>query len=399
VTGRRVAITLPRHAELWLAGALSSLARARREARGRTGVVDILFAVADHFEPLFRRAPAEAALRRVQAWLDRYPALADRFRDADGRPPQHTFFYPVEEYRPELLDRVAAVCQQGFGEVEVHLHHDSDTAPHLRESLARFAETLHDRHALLPRDASGRLRYGFIHGNWALGNSLPGGRWCGVDEELAVLLETGCYADFTLPSAPSAAQTRTVNQIYYASADRPGPKAHDTGERAAVGRKPRPGELLIVQGPLAPTWRHAKWAVLPRLENSALHAGHPPTLGRFIDWLSCGITVAGRPEWVFVKVHTHGAPEAEADMLLGQDAAAFHGDILANFNDGRRYRLHYVTAREMVNIIHAAEDGRTGDPGQYRDYVFAPPGGLAASSKSGVTRLPEPGEDRLRTDR
>jgi hypothetical protein len=28
----------------------------------------------------------------------------------------------------------------------------------------------------------------------------------------------------------------------------------------------------------------------------------------------------------------------------------------------------------MVNIIHAAEDGKSGDPGQYRDYVFPPPG-------------------------
>jgi hypothetical protein len=28
----------------------------------------------------------------------------------------------------------------------------------------------------------------------------------------------------------------------------------------------------------------------------------------------------------------------------------------------------------MVNIIHAAEDGKSGDPGQYRDYVFPAPG-------------------------
>jgi len=28
------------------------------------------------------------------------------------------------------------------------------------------------------------------------------------------------------------------------------------------------------------------------------------------------VTVAGRPEWVFVKVHTHGAPELQAASLL-----------------------------------------------------------------------------------
>jgi len=269
---------------------------------------------------------------------------------------------------------VATLCRQGFGEVEVHLHHDRDTAANLREQLLQFTRTLRGRHGLLTRDASGKLRYGFIHGNWALGNSLPGGRWCGVDEELSVLHETGCYADFTLPSAPSEAQTRTVNKIYYASTSRGWPKGHDTGVRAAVGSRRRSEELLIVQGPLSPTWRKPRWAVFPRLDNGALHAGFPPTPGRFADWLSCGITVSGQPEWVFVKVHTHGAPEPDAEMLLGAETTSFHQGILEHFNDGRRYRLHYVTAREMVNIIHAAEDGKRGNPGQYRDYVFPPPG-------------------------
>ena len=44
--------------------------------------------------------------------------------------------------------------------------------------------------------------YAFIHGNWSLCNSRPDGRYCGVNNELDVLRETGCYADFTLPSAP-----------------------------------------------------------------------------------------------------------------------------------------------------------------------------------------------------
>jgi len=38
------------------------------------------------------------------------------------------------------------------------------------------------------------------------------------------------------------------------------------------------------------------------------------------------------------------------------------------YNDGISYKLHYVTAREMYNIIKAAEAGENGDPGQYRDY-------------------------------
>jgi hypothetical protein len=34
----------------------------------------------------------------------------------------------------------------------------------------------------------------------------------------------------------------------------------------------------------------------------------------------------------------------------------------------RGYTAHFTTAREMVNILLAACDGRTGDAGDYRDY-------------------------------
>ena len=36
--------------------------------------------------------------------------------------------------------------------------------------------------------------------------------------------------------------------------------------------------------------------------------------------------------------------------------------------DARNEVLHFVSAREMVNIILAACDGREGNPGEYRDY-------------------------------
>ncbi|MCX6550832.1 MAG: hypothetical protein NTY02_07485 [Acidobacteria bacterium] len=364
---------LPRHAEIWLPGFVRSMRLARREARQRRGVVDILFAIADHYEPLHGGAAHDVGRRRVETWLERYPAMAEPFVDADGRHPRHTFFFPIEQYRPEFIAPLASLCQQGFGEVEVHLHHDGDSAAHLRDELDAFTRTLHDRHGLLSRDGAGVIRYGFIHGNWALSNSLPDGRWCGVDDELSVLRDTGCYGDMTNPAAPSPAQTRTVNQVYYAAGARRGPRAHDRGVRAAVGRPASPEDLLLVQGPLMASFRQAKWGVVPRVENGELNAGSPPTAERFADWLSCGISVEGRPEWVFVKVHTHGAPECEAAMMLGPGAEAFHRDVLATYSDGRRYRLHYVTAREMVNIIHAAEDGKTGNPGQYRDYRFGRP--------------------------
>src|SRR5690606_3441268 len=119
---------------------------------------------------------------RVRAWRERYPRLASEYHDADGRPPRHTFFFPGEQYRPEYLDALAELAQDGFGEVEVNLHHDGDTAVTLEsklcDALERFAA-----HGHLARDRDGRIRYAFIHGNWALANARRDGRWCGVDAE------------------------------------------------------------------------------------------------------------------------------------------------------------------------------------------------------------------------
>jgi hypothetical protein len=42
--------------------------------------------------------------------------------------------------------------------------------------------------------------------------------------------------------------------------------------------------------------------------------------------------------------------------------------VVAAFPNGARYRLHYVSAREMYNIVKAAEAGCTGDPSAFRDF-------------------------------
>jgi hypothetical protein len=132
---------------------------------------------------------------------------------------------------------------------------------------------------------------------------------------------------------------------------------------------------LLVQGPIALDWDRRVYGVVPGLDVAAIDgsSGYAPLLRRFRMWVDAGIGVQGRPEWVFVKIHTHGAPERNAAVLLGPAMEAFHEAINREFNDGERYRLHYVTAREMVNVVRAAEAGRYGNPGEYRDYMLPPP--------------------------
>jgi len=359
-----------RHVFQWLPGYWA----VRRASEPTTNwPVHVLFCFVDHFEPGWKQPGVEVECARVDEWCRRYPALASRFVDADGCRPKHTFFFPEEEYRETHLDNLTALCAAGYGEVEIHLHHDNDTSEGLRTKLDRYTRTLAERHGLLSIDPkTQRTAWAFIHGNWCLDNSRPDGRWCGVNDELRVLAQSGCYADFTFPSAPSDTQTSTVNSIYYAIDDPERPKSHDRGTPARVGQ-PAVGDLLLIQGILGWDWSSRVFGIVPRIENSDIRKGQPPTPARVDRWVRLAPTVRGRPEWRFVKIHTHGAPETQHEVLLGPATAQMHEYLGKNYNDGRKYVLHYVSAREMYNIVKAAEAGLTGNPAQYRDYLLPPP--------------------------
>ncbi len=352
--------------DIWLPAWLQ---RNRTPARA-LGVRHVMICVCDHFEPFHGVEKAEA-LERVKTWERGFAQLASGFKDATDRSPRHTFFYPIEQYDSDVVSGIAALCHATGSETEVHLHHENDTAENLRSTLNQGIMRLAG-HGLLSRDESGELRYGFIHGNWALDNSHPHGRHCGVRNELAILRETGCYADFTLPSAPNRTQTRTINGLYYARGT-DAPKSHDRGRRVYADRDQSPpadDELLIVQGPLALNWERRKLGLLPRIENSDLTAKNPPTCERLRLWLECRIGVESRPNWLFIKLHTHGALPANTRMLLGEPMRAFHRALADTAANDRTLRFHYVTARELVNIVHAAEAGHSGEPGQFRDFRY-----------------------------
>lgn len=337
----------------------STIARlARQSLQAEKGAaVRAFICVADHYEPMWNRPAKSVQLQRVERWHHAYPESVAGLTDCRGRPPQHTFFYPAEEYAAEYLDPLADLTRRGLGDVEVHLHHDDATADQLREQLLNFTETLYERHGLLFKDGAGRISYGFIHGNWALDNSRPDGRLCGVNNELTVLRETGCYADFTMPSAPELAQTRTINSIYYAVDDPTSPKSHDHGTPAGVEAAPPADSLLLIQGPLALDLRRRKWGILPKLENGDLHGGRPPTIERLGLWLQANISVAGRPDWKFIKLHTHGAQEKNSEMLLGDPMRRFHEALAAHTAGAEGFEYYYVTAREMAALVHQAERG------------------------------------------
>jgi hypothetical protein len=341
--------------------------RHKRKAPDREQDVHLLLCIADHYEPRHGDVGTAQAMQRVQAWVQKYPLLFDRFRDSDGRPPRHTFFYPLEEYDAAEMDALAELCRRGYGEVEVHLHHDNDNAQNLRRRLIAYKDLLAQRHGMLSRHRdSGGIAYGFVHGNWALDNSRPDGRWCGVNCELDILRETGCYADFTMPSAPSQTQTRKINSIYYACDDPARPKSHDWG--VDLGVEPQPtNSLVMVQGPLLFNWQRRRMGLIPRVENGCIQGNQAPTEARLDLWLKARIQVPTRPDWYFVKVYTHGAPEDNARVLLGEPMVRFHQALAARAQTDPRFHFHYLSAREMYNLLRAASVNWGGSVNDARD--------------------------------
>ncbi|MBF0331138.1 MAG: hypothetical protein HQL17_04315 [Candidatus Omnitrophica bacterium] len=330
----------------------------------RPGVpVHIVFSIVDHFEPRNGGVSQVKELERTRRFLAKYEELVKKHKDHAGIPPRYSFFYPIDEYTRECVDRVADFCCKGYGEVEIHLHHQGDTEESLRQKLFQAVEVFKS-HGLLSTDqATGAVRYGFIHGNWSLCNSRPDGKWCGVNEELKVLRSTGCYADFTLPSAPSDTQTSKINSIYYAT-NRSTPKAHNTGVDVAAGRKPS-GDLMIVQGALMLNWKRGK------IENSALLSSNPVTEDRVKLWVQGGIHVKGRQDVIFIKVHNHGCREDHLTDRFFENLDWMFTHLETKYNDGKKFKLHYATAREMYNIIKAIEGGAMGDPVLYHDHVLS----------------------------
>jgi hypothetical protein len=341
----------------------------RQSARGP---VHLMIAVADHFEPAIvpgdgrARMPLAEQEARIERWTGEYPKLVDAWRDHDGRPFVHTYFYPAEQYLSGLLARLAGHCHAGYGEIEVHLHHGAqapDTVENTRRVLSEFRDRLAYEHGCLSRmDGENLPRYAFVHGNFALANSY-GGRACGVDSEMQVLADTGCYADMTLPTGvfhPS--QIAKINALYECAEPLERRAAHRAGKDLRREQPPRIFPLMV-QGPLV-LHRSAKgW----KIDTGALTAPYPPSLPRLQSWKKAAIRVQGRPDWIFIKLHCHGMDPTQESALLGDPMRRFLQELV-NGAEERNEILHFVTAREMVNIILAACDGREGDPGQYRDY-------------------------------
>jgi hypothetical protein len=342
---------------------VSELARRLRDSGDEA---HIILLVANHYEP----GLGDTALRRVDKWCELAKRTGDEARDHDGTPFRHTNFFPAEQYEPPLVNAIAELQRSGYGEVEIHLHHGvekPDTSANTRRMLESFRDTLAYEHKCLSREnEQAEPKYAFVHGNWALANS-AGGRYCGVDSEMHILAETGCYADFTLPSAPDQSQVPKINSIYECGHDLMKSRPHRNGPDLRVGGKLT--HPVIFEGPLVFDWTRRVYGLpVPRVDDGALAQNYPLTLDRFIRWRNAHISVLGRPDWIFVKLYCHGFFDWEQDTMIGEEMCEFLHRVMEFAEKAERFKLHFASAREAYNMVVAAVDGCSGNPNNFRDY-------------------------------
>jgi len=348
---------------IWLLNYLSRNTKSFFSKKTNDSVKDIMFLFVDHFELAGKED-------RLNAWMNEYPKLVNKFKDWDGVKPQHTWFSALDLIDEHELSQIKKLVDNGLGEVELHWHHSHKSSEEFINDFNEGMAVFHKYGFMLPYRKGEHSCFSFIHGNWSLNNA-RGEKFCGIENEIKILKDLGCYGDYTFPALFTDSQPKYVNQISYTNENVLG-NGYFTAREAEVGKPQKDSEFMIMQGPLAinyKDWRH-KWH--PTIEDGDINKNHTQGSKSRIDcWIRQNIHVKNNPNWVFVKVFCHGAQDYKS--LTSEAMLDMYKYLESKYNDGEKYRLHYVTARESYNIIKAAEEGKEGNPNEYRDYLIPHP--------------------------
>jgi hypothetical protein len=241
----------------------------------------------------------------------------------------------------------------GIADVEVHIHHDGGGEAEFVDRMTTFLTRLRRDHGLL-REQGGRTRFGFIHGNWALDNSSPDGRWCGLNNEITLLRDLGCYADFTMPAAPSLCQGGPVNAVFSVVDDPSRPRSFDQGRAWGAATSP-PGDLLLIPGPLTLD-REGRARHRPRLDTGELGQQYPPSESRVERWLTQAPRIG---EHTFLKLFAHGAQERHSEALLGDHLDRLFAACTA-LSRRHGFALHFGRAFDLAAQVETVGAARSG---------------------------------------
>jgi hypothetical protein len=335
----------------------------------------LIFIMVDHYE---HGGPIDLSrgARNNDVWCDKFRKISDQNRDDYGNRFRYTWFYPYEHHNEKIMQRLSSMVYEGYGEIEMHWHLTAKSGV----SKENYANKLHEAiawyqkfGAMVTVDTPSKTAFAYIAGIWDLDASRPGPKSHGITNQIQTLYDNGCYADFTFSTINTASQPSKVNSIYYVEDNPDLPKSYETGIDAEVG-KPINDKLMIFEGPMS-----IKWNGL--MEYGAVEKDPRFSPKRVPRWIEANIHVHGRPEWVFVKVYSHGAQSMK--VVLAHDME-WMLECLKDECSRRSIKLHFMSAREAYNIVKAAEDGMKGNPENYRDYKIGKYRNMITQSVSGA---------------
>ncbi|HEX2959664.1 MAG TPA: hypothetical protein VHO70_22700 [Chitinispirillaceae bacterium] len=312
--------------------------------------VDVYIAFCDHYRPFTGKVSQEIAELRVVTWCREYERIARQHIDSSGNHPVHTVFYSESDYNPYFLDTIARCCRNGLMDVEILIDHNRDTPGNFKRKIEEYRDVLFHHHGLLRKDMQGKITYGFIHGRWALDNARPDGKFCGVHNEVSILKKTGCYADFTYPSAPDITQPPIINSIYFAPVGSRRFVSHEKGSLLQPGTW-NFNDLLCIQGPLSITSNNPIHFPIT-VDRGEIGFNAPFSKNRMEKWLLRAPRINGNDSSIFLKLYTDGMVDKTIRYLFSENGLHQFWSTLEQCYDGNGFfRIHYVSAWSMYNKI------------------------------------------------
>jgi len=127
---------------------------------------------------------------------------------------------------------------------------------------------------------------------------------------------------------------------------------------------------MLIQGILGLRWRSRVHGYKPSIETSNISRSDYLFPERIDYLVNNAVKIDGQPNWFFIKLHAHGCRETDFDSIFGGQADEAYIYLESKYNDEKNFVLHYVTAREMYNVIKAAEAGFRDWASEYRDFII-----------------------------
>jgi hypothetical protein len=294
--------------------------------------------------------------------LRAFASLATKHIDSDGKKFQLTFACPGRNHDSITLNMLTEYCRRGLGEVEYLIPWDYSSEASMREELEQGLRRFNSYGWM--KAANSEIRFAVVRE----GSGSEGGE-ADFQWQASVLSDLGCYADMSYPGVRRSRPQSMVNTMFMVSpADK---EQYNESDELRAGRLGK-GGLLVIKGPFLIDWTDWRLTLRPYVEDGHLSPEAPPDPGRVDSWVRANVHVIGQPNWIFVKLMIDGLSDAASARSLRHSLDRSLMYLEEVCNDGERYRLRYVTAREMYNVAMAAQALKSGNAGLFRDYLVEP---------------------------